>query len=163
MDLLNGLADGKVLAILGAALAALLAGIGSAKGTSLVGQSGAGVVTEDPDKFGQLLILQLLPGTQGLYGFIIGFLILSKIGIVGAPVEVTTAQGFMLLMAALPVGIAGLLSAIEQGKAAAAGVGIVAKKPGEVAKGITFAAIVEMYALLGLLISFLAVSGIQVG
>lgn len=164
MDFINGLADGKVLAILGAALAAFLAGIGSAKGTSMVGQAGAGVVTEDPDKFGQLLILQLLPGTQGLYGFIIGFLILLKIGIVGDPnTVVTTQQGFMLLMAALPVGIAGLLSAMEQGKAAAAGVGIVAKKPGEVAKGITFSAIVEMYALLGLLISFLAVNGIQVG
>lgn len=162
MEFFNGLANGQVLAICGAALASLLAGIGSAKGTSMVGQAGAGVVTEDPDKFGQLLILQLLPGTQGLYGFIVSFLILSKVGIMGGSAP-TTAQGFMFLMAALPVGIAGLVSAIEQGKAAAAGVGIVAKKPGEVAKGITFAAIVEMYALLGLLTSFLAVSGIQVG
>ncbi len=154
----TNLADGSVLAILGAALAALLAGIGSAKGTSIVGQAGAGVVTEDPDKFGQLLILQLLPGTQGLYGFIIAFLILNKTVMAGA--TVTSAQGFMYVMAALPVGIVGLISGVQQGKAAAAGVGIVAKKPGEVAKGITFAAIVEMYALLGLLASFLAVNAI---
>ena len=159
MDTFFGsLADGSVLAVLGAALAALLAGIGSAKGTSMVGQAGAGVVTEDPDKFGQLLILQLLPGTQGLYGFIIAFLILNKTVMAGAPV--TSAQGFMYVMAALPIGITGLISGIQQGKAAAAGVGIVAKKPGEVAKGITFAAIVEMYALLGLLASFLAVNAI---
>lgn len=154
----TNLADGSVLAILGAALAALLAGIGSARGTSIVGQAGAGVVTEDPDKFGQLLILQLLPGTQGLYGFIIAFLILNKTVMAGA--TVTPAQGFMYVMAALPVGIVGLISGVQQGKAAAAGVGIVAKKPGEVAKGITFAAIVEMYALLGLLASFLAVNAI---
>lgn len=150
-------AYGKVLAILGAALAALLSGIGSAKGTSMVGQAAAGVVTEDPDKFGKLLVLQLLPGTQGLYGFIISFLILTKSGIMGGGPDITVAQGFMLLMASLPVGIAGLISAIEQGKAAAAGVGIIAKKPEELGKGITFAAIVEMYALLGLLASFLAV------
>ncbi len=157
MDLINSLANGKVLAILGAALAALLAGIGSAKGTSMVGQAAAGVVTEDPDKFGKLLVLQLLPGTQGLYGFIIAFLILNKAGIMGGGADITSAQGFMLLMASLPVAIAGLFSAIEQGKAAAAGVGIIAKKPEELGKGITFSAIVEMYALLGLLASFLAV------
>lgn len=157
MEFINGLANGRVLAILGAALAALLAGIGSAKGTSMVGQAAAGVVTEDPDKFGKLLVLQLLPGTQGLYGFIIAFLILSKAGIMGGGADITVSQGFMLLMASLPVAIAGLVSAIEQGKAAAAGVGIIAKKPEELGKGITFSAIVEMYALLGLLASFLAV------
>lgn len=157
MELINSMANGKVLAILGAALAALLAGIGSAKGTSMVGQAAAGVVTEDPDKFGKLLVLQLLPGTQGLYGFIIAFLILSKAGIMGGGADITASQGFMLLMASFPVAIAGLFSAIEQGKAAAAGVGIIAKKPEELGKGITFSAIVEMYALLGLLASFLAV------
>lgn len=162
MEFFNSLANGQVMAILGAALAAALAGAGSAKGTSLVGQAGAGVVTEDPSKFAQLLILQLLPGTQGLYGFIVAFLILSKVGILGGAVP-TSAQGFMFLMAGLPIGITGLISGIEQGKAAAAGVGIVAKRPEEVAKSITFAAIVEMYALLGLLVSFLIVNAIQVG
>ena len=66
------------MAIAGAAIAALFAGMGSAKGTSIAGQAAAGVVTEDPGKFGQLLVLQLLPGTQGLYGFIIAFLILFQ-------------------------------------------------------------------------------------
>jgi V/A-type H+-transporting ATPase subunit K len=160
MQILEILANGQVLALLGAALAALLAGIGSAKGTSLVGQAAAGVVTEDPEKFGKLLILQLLPGTQGLYGFIISFVILTKIGVMGGAVP-NTVQGFLYLMAALPVGIVGLISAIEQGKAAAASVGIVAKKPEEIGKSIIFPAIVETYAILGLLISFLAVSGIK--
>lgn len=162
MEFLSALSNGQFLGIMGAALAALLAGIGSAKGTSMAGQAAAGVVSEDPSKFGQLLVLQLLPGTQGLYGFIIGFLMLTKIGILGGDIP-TSAQGFQLLAASLPVGIVGLISGIYQGKAAVAGVGIVAKKPEELGKAITFAAIVETYAILGLLVSFLALNGIQIG
>ena len=75
MEFLNALGNGQFLAISGAAIAALFAGMGSAKGTSIAGQAAAGVVTEDPSKFGQLLVLQLLPGTQGLYGFIIALLV----------------------------------------------------------------------------------------
>lgn len=163
MNFLNGLSDGQFLAILGAAIAALFAGMGSAKGTSIAGQAAAGVVTEDPSKFGKLLVLQLLPGTQGLYGFIVAFLILSKAGIIGGTAIPTAGQGFQFLAAGLPVGLVGLVSGIYQGKAAAAGVGIVAKKPDELGKAITFAAIVETYALLGLLVSFLAYNGIIVG
>ena len=162
MEFLSALSNGQFLGIAGAAIAALFAGMGSAKGTSIAGQAAAGVVSEDPSKFGQLLVLQLLPGTQGLYGFIIGFLILTKIGILGGDIP-TSAQGFQLLAASLPVGLVGLVSGIYQGKAAAAGVGIVAKKPEELGKAITFAAIVETYAILGLLVSFLALNGIQIG
>lgn len=162
MEFLASISNGQFLGILGASVAALFAGMGSAKGTSIAGQAAAGVVSEDPSKFGQLLVLQLLPGTQGLYGFIIGFLILTKIGILGGDVP-TAAQGFQLLAASLPVGLVGLISGIYQGKCAAAGVGIVAKKPEELGKAITFAAIVETYAILGLLVSFLALNGIQIG
>lgn len=160
----NTLFSGKALALFGAVIAALFAGIGSAKGTGLAGEAVDGVLTEDPSKFGQLLVLQLLPGTQGLYGFIIAILIFIKIGLMGGvPVDVSAEQGIQLLFAGIPVGVAGLLSAIYQGKAAAAGIGLVAKRSGEAGKAITIAAIVETYALLGLLASFLAVNGIQVG
>lgn len=162
MEFLNAISNGQFLAILGASIAALFAGMGSAKGTSIAGQAAAGVVTEDPSKFGKLLVMQLLPGTQGLYGFIIAFLILSKCGIIGGAIP-TSAQGFQLLAAGLPVGLVGYVSGIYQGKASAAGVGIIAKKPEELGKAITFAAIVETYALLGLLVSFLAYNGIVVG
>ena len=94
MEFLSAISDGQFLAIAGAAIAALFAGMGSAKGTSIAGQAAAGVVTEDPGKFGQLLVLQLLPGTQGLYGFIIAFLILSKAGIIGGAAIPTAAQGW---------------------------------------------------------------------
>lgn len=153
---------GIALAILGAVVAALFAGIGSAKGVGLVGEAAAGVVSVDPSKFSKVLILQLLPGTQGLYGLLTAILLMSRIGIMsGAPVELTWAQGLMFLAAGLPIGIVGLFSGIAQGRAAAAGVGIVAKKPEQSGKGVIMAAMVETYAILALLISILTIYNIQ--
>ena len=164
MEFLQGLANGQFLAILGASIAIIFAGMGSAKGTSIAGQAAAGAISEDSSKFGKLLVLQLLPGTQGLYGFIIAFLILSKAGLLGtAEAVLTTAQGFQLLASGLAIGITGYVSGVYQGKAAAAGVGVVAKNADDLGKAITLAAIVETYALLGLLISFLAYNGVVVG
>lgn len=154
---------GIALAILGAACAALFAGIGSAKGVGLVGEAAAGVVSVDPNKFSKVLILQLLPGTQGLYGLLTAILMLSRIGIIGGnAVELTTAQGLMFLGAALPIAIVGLFSGIAQGRAAAAGVGITAKKPEHNGKGIIMAAMVETYAILALLVSILLIYNIAI-
>ena len=163
MNILNALFSGNVLALTGAALAVILAGIGSAKGVGLVGETAAGLVSEEPESFGKVLLLQALPGTQGIYGLLTAFVILNKIGIVGGTaVEITTQQGFLFLMASLPIAIVGYLSAIAQARAAAAGIGIVAKRPEELAKAITFAAMVETYAVLALLASILMVFGIRV-
>ena len=112
MEFLTGLSDGQFLAILGASIAILFAGMGSAKGTSIVGQAEAGVFSEDSSKFGKLLVLQLLPGTQGLYGFIVAFLILSKAGLLGATAVPTAAQGFQLLASGLAIGIVGYVSGV---------------------------------------------------
>ena len=121
---------GIVYALLGAAIAVLLAGAGSAMGVGIAGQAAAGVVTEDPSKFAKVLIMQLLPGTQGLYGLLVGFITLSKIGILGGGVaDVSVQTGLMILAACLPIGIVGLISGVAQGKTAASSIGIVAKKP----------------------------------
>lgn len=154
---------GIVYALLGAATAVFLSGAGSALGVGIAGQAASGVMSEDPSKFAKVLILQLLPGTQGLYGLIIGFVTLSKIGLLGggaADVSVTT--GLLILAACLPIGIVGLISGKSQGKTAAAAIGIVAKKPDQFGKAMLFPAMVETYAILALLISFLSVSAIQV-
>ena len=154
---------GVALALLGAAIAALFAGVGSAIGVGIAGQAASGVMAEDPSKFAKVLILQLLPGTQGLYGLIIGFVTLSKIGLLGGgPVDVSVQTGLLILAACLPIGIVGLISGKSQGKTAAAAIGIVAKKPDQFGKAMLFPAMVETYAILALLISFLAVSAIQV-
>ena len=146
---------GLSLAIGGAALAAC-AGVGSALGVGVAGQAAAGVVAEDPKKFGQTLVLQALPGTQGIYGLLIAFLILVKTGVMGgAPLELSTTQGLYFLFAGAPIGIVGIWSGWAQGKAAASGIMLIAKRPSELAKGIIYAAMVETYAILALLVSFL--------
>lgn len=149
---------GTAIAILGAALAAILSGLGSARGVGLVGEAGAGVITEDPSKFGKVLILQILPGTQGLYGFLTAFLLLVKINVLSGDFEALTIyKGLMLLAACLPIAVVGYFSAISQGRVAAAGVSVVAKRPEQSGKSITMSAMVETYAVLTLLISLLSI------
>lgn len=147
---------GMVFGALGVALAVGMSGIGSAKGVGIVGQSAAGLLSEQPEKFGKALILELLPGTQGLYGFVIGLLVLLQL-----KPETTLPQGLYLLFACLPIAITGLWSGIAQGKAAAAGIQILAKNPEHNTKGMVLAAMVETYALLGFVVSFLLVNNVM--
>ena len=152
---------GTGLALLGAALAVALSGTGSAIGVGLAGQAAAGVVSEEPDKFMKCLILQLLPATQGIYGFIVGFLTLIKLNafngfIMDSGAFISVSGGLGIFFACLPMALAGLFSAIHQGKVAVAGIALVAKRPEESTKGVLITAMVETYALLALLISILA-------
>ena len=154
---------GIVYALLGAAAAVFLAGAGSSMGVGIAGQAAAGVISEDPSKFAKVLILQLLHGTQGIYGLLVGFIVLSKIGLLGGSMaEVSVQTGLLILAACLPIGIVGLVSGKYQGKAAAGAIGVVAKKPEQFGKAMLFPAMVETYALLALLITILVVSAIQV-
>ena len=154
---------GLFYALLGAALAVLMAGAGSAIGVGIAGQAASGVMTEDPSKFAKVLILQLLPGTQGIYGLLVGFIVLSKVGLLGGgAAQISVQTGLMILAACLPIGVVGLISGMHQGKTAVASIGIVAKKPEQFAKSMLFPAMVETYAILALLISILAVTAIQV-
>lgn len=152
---------GIVLALAGAALAALMAGIGSAIGVGMTGEAAAGVVTEDPNKFGKVLILQLLPGTQGIYGLLIAFLVLTKIGILGGSADISVAKGLLYFAACTPMAFVGLWSAIRQARAAVAGIQLVSKRPDQMGKSMIFAAMVETYAIFALLISILSITGIS--
>ena len=153
---------GAIWATAGAVIAALLAGIGSAIGVGITGQASAGVVSENPDLSGKCLLLQLLPGTQGVYGLLIAILIAVFSGLMSGNVDgLTTTMGIRYLIAGLPIAFGGLISAIYQGKVAVAGINMVAKKPTESGKGMVMAIMVETYAVLSLLISFLLVFGIK--
>lgn len=143
---------GLIFAALGAGMATIFSGIGSAKGVGMTGEAAAALTTEQPEKFGQALILQLLPGTQGLYGFVIAFLIFLNTG-----ADTTLAQGLYMFMASLPIAFTGLFSGMSQGRVASAGIQILAKKPEHATKGIIYSAMVETYAILGFVISFLLV------
>ena len=151
---------GVVLALLGAVLAALLAGAGSAVGVGRAGEAAAGVVTEDPSKFGKVLILQLLPGTQGIYGLLIAFITLSQIGILGGDSNISLAKGILYFLAYMPMAIIGYWSALKQSRASIACIGLIGKRPDQLGKAIIFPAMVETYAILALLVSILAVTGI---
>ncbi len=148
---------GNVMALLGAACAAIMAGVGSAMGVGIAGQAAAGVVAEDPKKYGKTLILQALPGTQGIYGLIVAFLIFMKIGMFGGDgmTELTLTEGLYIFISGLPIGVVGVWSAISQGKTAAAGIMLLGKRPDQVVKGIIYAAMVETYAIFALLVSLL--------
>lgn len=149
---------GTFLAILGAAFAACLAGIGSAIGVGMGGQAAAGVTSEDPDKFSSCLILQLLPGTQGIYGLLVAFIVFIKLNMFsGSIARLSMAQGLGILAGCLPMAIVGFISAIHQGRVAVSGMALVSKRPEEKSKAIVMAVMVETYAILALLVSFLAV------
>lgn len=156
---------GLTLALFGAALAALLAGIGSAMGIGIAGESAAGVMTEDPDKFGSCLILQALPGTQGIYGLLITFFVLNKLGMLGGGevAAVNWNQGLQIFASCLPIAIVGWISAIYQGRTSAAAIQMISKKPEAMGKAIILPAMVETYAVLALLTSILMLMGVQLG
>lgn len=155
---------GLALAVLGAAVAAALGGIGSSIGVGLAGQSGTGVISEKPELFGKILLLQALPGTQGIYGFLGALLILIQIGLIGgAGADISISTGWQFFGAGIPVGLAGLFSGIHQGKVSAAGLNSVAKDATNTGKAVIMSAMVETYAVLGLLVSVLLIFGIQVG
>lgn len=140
----------------GAAIAAALAFAGSAMGMGYAGQAGSGVISERPELFGRIIILQALPGSQGIYGFVLAFLILIFSGVIGGETaEITTATGLQYLMAGIPVGFAGLFSGMFQGMVSAAGASMVAKDESYFGRAIVLSAMVETWAIFGLLISFI--------
>jgi V/A-type H+-transporting ATPase subunit K len=158
IDFISAIFTGTNIALFGIALAVILPGIGSSKGVGLVGEAGAGLVTEDPSSFSKVLILQIVPGTQGLYGFVVGLFALINLGVFGGNLpSLSLTQGMSYFMACMPVALVGLISAIYQGRVAAAGVSIIAKRPGESFKGVMFAVMVEFYAILSLLVSMILI------
>ncbi|MDD2258331.1 MAG: V-type ATP synthase subunit K [Bacilli bacterium] len=152
---------GTIIAIIGAALAAILPGIGSVFGVSMGGKAANGVMSEKPELFGRILILEALPGTQGIYGFLAAILLMVQIGLLGGtPLALETAQGWSYFGACMPIAIVGLISAISQGKVAATAIHMTAKQPTASVKGMTLTAMVETYAILTLLVSILLIFGI---
>jgi len=160
LALFTDIISGYAIALLGAGVAVFIAGIGSSIGVGIAGEAASGIVAEDPDKFGRLLLLQALPGTQGVYGFIAGFLAIQQIQGIGA-VMMTVAQGRMFLFACLPVAIGCLTSGVYQGRCSVSAMQIVAKKPEESGKALILPAMVETYAVLSLLATILLLRAIS--
>jgi V/A-type H+/Na+-transporting ATPase subunit K len=153
---------GLMFALLGAGIATIIACIGSAIGVSMVGQAGAGLLTEKPGLGGKVITLTVLPGSQGLYGMVISLLfVFNYSSILSGETPVTTAQGLMLMMIFLPVAFTCVTSAIYQAKVCVAGLQMLARDEKLAGRVITLAALVETYALLGFLISFFLLNGVR--
>lgn len=146
---------GLLIAFLGAAMGTFLACMGSILGVSMVGQSGAGLLTEKPELAGKVITLAVLPGSQGLYGMVISLLFIFNYGpVISGDVNISVSQGLVLFTAFLPVMITCLTSSPYQAKVCSAGMHMLAKDDKLAGRVITMAALVETYALLGFLISF---------
>lgn len=151
---------GIVFAVLGMALAAILPGIASAKSVGMAGQAGAAAIADNPSIFGKVLVLQLLPGTQGIYGLLIAFVTMLNIGLLGGSSDMSIQKGLCYLIACLPMALVGWLSAIYQGKSSIASINLLCKRPEQFGKAMIFPAMVETYAILALLISLLGVMNV---
>ena len=155
---------GNALALLGGALAVFLAGAGSAIGIGISGSAADGVLTEKPERYGLNFILVVLPGTQGFYGFLAGFIVIQNLGLLDTSYSISLSwqQGLMVLAACLPVAFGGLISAIHQGKVCAAGIMMAAKRPEMAFKaGVVYAVMVEVYAILGLLVTLFMLNSVD--
>jgi len=153
---------GLFYAMLGGAIAAFMGGYGSSIGIGTAGSAANGVLSEKPEKFGTMLLLVALPGTQGIYGFLTAFLVILKVQLLGgSPLNITTVQGLQILAACLPVAIAGFGSGANQGRVCAAGIAVAAKQPEASMKAMVYAAMVETYAVLGLVVTYFLLNGIK--
>ena len=153
---------GMMIGMLGGGIAAALCCVGSAKGTGIAGEAGAGIMREKPDMFSKVLILQVIPGTQGLYGFVIWAMSILWMGVLdGTAVGMPVTTGLLYAAACLPIGIGGLFSALYQGRVAVSSIQLLAKQPDSMGKGVMLCVIVEFYAILSFIASFLMLIGIQ--
>lgn len=154
---------GLLYALLGAGLAIFLCGIGSSIGIGYVGREANGVLSEEPEKFGTMLLLVALPGTQGIYGFLTGFLVIMKVGILGGKTTVISPSvGVQIMLSCLPIAISGLFSAIHQGKVCAAGISVASKHPEASMRAMVYGALVETYAVLALVASIFLLFGVKI-
>lgn len=148
---------GNFYALIGAAIAVLVSGIGSAIGVGRAGQAAAALLCKRPDKFTDVMVLQLMPATQGLYGFVVGFMVLFKLGALGTMVSISAATGWIIFAYCMPIAFVGLGSAIMQGGVSIGCIGLVGKQDGQFGHSMVMVVLVEIFAIFAFIISFLGV------
>ncbi|MBQ1269802.1 MAG: permease [Clostridia bacterium] len=143
--------DGRTIAIIGLAINMLLAGIGSAYGLYKTGSAASGVLSEDSKKFSKVIVLALLPATQGIYGFVLSVMKISMLPAVGAAASAGWAVGGALAF----LGLTTLASAVLQGKTASSCIYAVGKNSEGSGKYVLFPAMIEFYAILALVLGIM--------
>ena len=148
---------GNFYAIMGAALAVIVSGIGSAIGVGMMV-----LLSKQPEKFGTTMILQVMPSTQGLYGFVVAFMMMIKLNAFGDMVMLTEQQGWVLFAYCLPIAIVGLISAIMQGNVAIGCINLVGKQENQIGHAIPMLVLVEIFAIFAFIVSILGVMLLKV-
>jgi V/A-type H+/Na+-transporting ATPase subunit K len=151
--------DHTQLVILGSAIAIGIAGISSAIGLGLAGSSAVAVTAEKPNLFGKLLVLQVLPMTQSVYGLLTAILLMMGVGLLGGTPMASQLQGMGAIWIGLAVGLTGI-SAINQGMVASSSISAVGRNPDVAARGIIFTVMPETIAIFGLLVGILLMTGL---
>ena len=141
---------GLIFALLGMALVVAIPGYNSGVGVGMVGEAATGLLVDEPEKFGLSLLLQMMPASQGLYGFVIAIMTLSRLH-VGMGLQ----EGLYILVATLPMTIVGGPTALAQARVALAGIQLLARNENETTKNIIYAVMVETYALLAFVSSII--------
>ena len=124
-------------------------GIRIRMGIGIANEAAAGIMTEDPKKFGYALVLLALPGTQGIYGLLVAVLSLQKAGPRRGRRYPTVWQGLGICFACLPVAISGFYSAIWQGKSSAASILMISKRPEQIGKAVILRQCAKLMQSLG--------------
>ena len=154
---------GLIFALAGAAIVMAISGTGSAIGVAFAGQAAGGGLSEDPEKFGRMLPLIGIPGTQGFYGFLVGFLVLNKLNLLADAIKIPTlAQGLQIFAICTLVSIVEAISAVWQGKVAVSSIYLVAKRPEQAGRALVLPIFVEIYAILGLAAGFLLLLAVKI-
>lgn len=154
---------GLIFALAGAAIVMAISGTGSAIGVALAGSAAGGVMSEDPEKFGRMIPLIGIPGTQGFYGFLVGFLVLNKLNLLADAIKVPTlTQGLQIFAICTLVSIVESISAVWQGKVSVSSIYLVAKRPEQAGRALVLPIFVEIYAILGLAAGFLLLLAVKI-
>ncbi len=154
---------GNFYAIMGAAIAVIVSGIGSAIGVGRAGQASAALLGKQPDKFGNTMILQVMPSTQGLYGFVVAFMTMIKLNVFGEMEVLTAAQGWIIFAFCMPIAIVGLVSAIMQGNVAIGCINLIGKQEKQLGHAIPMLVLVEIFAIFAFIVSILGVMLLEIG
>ena len=130
----------QILGYLGQGLVLALSGIGSAIGTTTASNAAEGALKKKPEASGSYMVLSALPATQGIYGFVAFFMMLSKVAEAGA----------VVFGVGVSVGLVCMISAIRQGQVCANGIVGVSQGHNVFTNTLIYAALPEFYAILGL-------------
>lgn len=129
-----------ILAYLGLGLILALPGIGSSIGTTIAGNAAEGALKKKPEASGNFMVLSALPATQGIYGFVAFFMLMSKVA----------DKGLAVFCIGLTVGVVCMVSAIRQGQVCANGIIGISQGHNVFVNTLIYAALPEFYAILGL-------------